>query len=339
MAGAVGRRAVLGGIAGLLATPPRASRAQETIFFRIGTGSASGTYFQVGELIASAISNPPGSRSCEDGGSCGVPGLLAAAQSSEGSVANVEAIAQGAVESGFSQADIAYWAFAGEMMFGERGRVESLRGIAKLYAESVHVVARADSGIATLAGLAGKRVSLNEEASGTAVDARHILAAFGLGEDAIVASYLSAEKSIEALAAGEIDAFFYIAGFPAPAVVELAERTPIVLLPVAGPSVADLLLADPFFNRDFIPNATYTGVGVVETLSIGALWLVSASVPADLVYGITRALWHERTRATLESGHPKGKDIRLEYALAGLVVPLHPGAERYYRDVGLVGTP
>lgn len=331
------RRGVLGGLGGALAGAVGGARAQETQFFRIGTGDPSGTYFQIGELIASVISNPPGSRPCDQGGSCGVPGLLAAAQSSEGSVDNVLAISDGTVESGFAQADIAFWAYTGELMFGDRGRIDTLRAIGKLFTETVHVVTRADTGIATIAGLRGKRVSLNEEGSGTLVDARHILTAFGIGEDDVTASYLGVEQAIEALAAGQIDAFFHIAGYPTTTIAELAERVPIALIPITGPEVTGLLETHPFFGRDFLPTAVYRGVGTVETLSLGALWLCSSAAADDLIHGIATALWHEHTRALLDSGHPRGKDIRLERALTGVIVPLHPGAERYYREVGLIG--
>lgn len=331
------RRGVLRVLGGSLAAGASAARAQETLFFRIGTGDASGTYFQIGELIAGAISNAPGSRGCEQGGSCGVPGLLAAAQSSEGSVANVLAIADGAVESAFAQADIAYWAFTGDLMFGDRGRIDTLRAIAKIFTENVHIVARAGARIATVSDLRGRRVSLNEEGSGTLVDARHILTAFGITEADIEPSYLGVEQSIDALAAGTIDAFFHIAGYPTATIVELAERLPITLVSITGNQVTGLLRTHPFFGRDFIPTATYRDVGTAETLSVGALWLTSSAMADDVIYGITGALWHERTRTLLDSGHPKGKDIRIDRALTGVIVPLHPGAERYYREVGLIG--
>ncbi|MCH7796179.1 MAG: hypothetical protein IH900_13720, partial [Proteobacteria bacterium] len=100
---------------------PLLSFAQEVRYFRIGTGSTAGTYFPIGGIIASAISKPPGSRDCAAGGSCGVPGLIAVAQSTEGSVANVMGIAGGTLESGLSQADISYWAYNGQGIFADRG--------------------------------------------------------------------------------------------------------------------------------------------------------------------------------------------------------------------------
>lgn len=328
--------AALAATAGSVAAGPRRARAEEVRYFRIGTGGTQGTYFPIGGIIAGAISNPPGSRSCEDGGSCGVPGLLAAAQSSNGSVDNVLAIGAGRIESGFTQADVAFWALNGASMFAETGPVQNLRAIARLYRESVHLVARADAGIATLADLAGKRVALGEEGSGTLVDARSILAAFGL-TDAITPVLFKPEKAGEALIKGDIDAFFIIAGYPTAAVRDLAETLAVRLVPIAGPQLDALLREQPFFTRDFIPFDAYRGVGITETLSVGALWVVAAEQDADLIHGITTALWHDSTRKLFDEGHEKGKDIRLEYALQGVPIPLHPGAERYYREVGLIG--
>ena len=110
-----------------------AAPAQEMRFFRIGTGGVAGTYYPIGGLIADIISSPPGARPCDKGGSCGVPGLVAIAQSSNGSVANVDAIKSGELESGFVQSDIAYWAYTGTGIYEGQGKVENLRAIANLY--------------------------------------------------------------------------------------------------------------------------------------------------------------------------------------------------------------
>jgi TRAP transporter TAXI family solute receptor len=164
--------------------------AQEPQFFRIGTGGTAGTYYPIGGLIGNAISIPLGSRPCEEGGSCGLPGLIATALSSNGSVANVNAIAGGALESGFVQADVATWARSGTDIWEEEPAVKNLRAIAKLYPETIHLVASAENGIAGVDDLADKTVSLDELGSGTLVDARIILEAYGLSEDDIDAQFL-----------------------------------------------------------------------------------------------------------------------------------------------------
>lgn len=309
--------------------------AQEITFFRIGTGSTSGTYFPIGGIIASAISKPPGSRDCDAGGSCGVPGLIAVVQSTEGSVANIRGIADGTLESGFSQADISYWAYKGEGVFKKSGPVASLRTIANLFPESVHVVARRDAGIVSVKDLRGKRVSLDREGSGTRVDALLILKGYGLGQRDIKAESLAVGEAADRLRAGELDAFIMVAGTPATAITDLANDNLITLIPIAGPESEKLRDKYPFFSDDQIVAGSYFNVAETETLSVGAQWLVSVDVPEETVYQITRALWDPSTRRLLDSGHPKGKLITLRTALDGLVVPLHPGARRYYGEASV----
>ena len=323
--------------AAVIALGPLApAQAQEMQFFRIGTGGVSGTYYPIGGLIADIISNPPGARPCDKGGSCGVPGLVAIAQSSNGSVANVNAIKSGDLESGFVQSDIAYWAYTGTGIFEGQGKVDNLRAIANLYPESIHIVARKDSGIASVADLRGKRVSLDEPGSGTLVDARIILEGFGLSEDDLEPEYIKPGPAITKIKDNQLDAFFFVAGYPTGSVVELSDSVGADLVPIDGPEVDALLEEYQFFARELIPAGTYDGIGETPTLSVGAQWVVGAEVDEELVYGITKALWHENARALLDSGHAKGRSITLETALEGIGIPLHPGAERYYREVGLL---
>ena len=151
----LGTAVILAGVAvaALVALPGAEVRAQKITFFRVGTGSTGGTYFPIGGLIANAISNPPGSRPCNRGGSCGVPGLIAVAQSTQGSVDNVARIKAGSLESGLVQADIAYWAFNGAGIYKPKDAVKSLRVIASLYPESIHIVVRRNSKITSVGAL------------------------------------------------------------------------------------------------------------------------------------------------------------------------------------------
>lgn len=320
----------------LLAAAGPVQASEEIVFFRIATGGVGGTYYPVGGLIAQAISNPPGSRACNQGGSCGVPGLIAAAQSAHGSVANVAAIAQGQIESGFAQSDIAYWAYTGTGTYLGKGKIDSIRAIASLYPESVHLVARAGSGLRSVLDLRGRRVSLDEEGSGTLVDARLILAAYGLAEADLQAVYVKPVPAIEMMKSGELDAFFIVAGYPARAVTELAKSAGAELIPIEGPEIDALLKKYPFFSYSAIPAEIYPGIGEVRTVAVGAQWLVGAQVAEDLVYKVTAALWHTTNQQLLAKGHAQARAITLETALDGIAIPLHPGAERYYREAGLI---
>ncbi|WP_163263967.1 TAXI family TRAP transporter solute-binding subunit [Chelativorans alearense] len=312
-----------------------ATLAQQPQFFRIGTGGTAGTYYPIGGLIANAISNPPGSRPCEEGGSCGVPGLIATAVSANGSVANVNAIAGGSLESGFSQSDVATWAHSGTGIWEDREPVEKLRAIANLYPETIHLVASAESGIDSVDDLAGKQVSLDEPGSGTLVDARIILEAYGLSEEDVEAHYLKPDQAAERMRDGAMDAFFFVGGFPAGAIAELASQHDITLVPISGEEAAAVRNEYTFFAENVVPAGTYEGVEEeVTTLSVGAQWVTSADQPEDLIYEITKALWNDGTRKLLDAGHQKGRQITLETALDGVGIPLHPGAEKFYREAG-----
>ena len=156
------------------------AQAQAPSFFRIVSGSAGGNYFPMAGVLANAISSPPGSRPCDKGGPCGVPGLIAIAQSANGSVANVNAIQSGAAESGLAQSDVAYWAFTGTGVFEGKEPLKKLRFIASLYPEHIHVVLPRSSRVKTLADLKGKTVGVGLPASGAQVGALLILNAAGL---------------------------------------------------------------------------------------------------------------------------------------------------------------
>jgi TRAP transporter TAXI family solute receptor len=329
------RSAIAGGLAaaGAVAT---AQAQQEITFFRIMTGGTVGTYFPIGGVIANAISNPPGSRPCTDGGSCGVPGLVATSVASNGSVANAAAIGSGAAQSGFVQSDVAYWAYTGTGIYDGLPKIDILRAIANLYPESFHLVARKGAGIRSVTDLRGKRVSLDEPGSGTLVDARLILSAFGLSERDIRPEYLRAQQVGDSLREGTIDAFFSVSGYPQSAVADLAATVGIELVPIEGPPVEKLLSQYSFFSVDRIPDGAYRGVPGVKTLSVHALWLTSARQAEELIYKVTAALWNPSTRKLLDSGHAKGRDIRLETALTGVGIPLHPGAEKFYKEKGLI---
>lgn len=329
------RTALLGGL-GAAALGAMPAGAQDITFFRIGTGATAGTYFPIGGLIANAISNPPGSRACADGGSCGVPGLVATSVASNGSVANANAIAAGTMQSGFVQSDVAYWAYTGTGIYEGRPKADGLRAIASLYPESFQLVARKGSGIKSVMDLKGKRLSLDEPGSGTLVDARLILAAYGLTEKDMKAEYLKTQQAADKLKDGALDAFFSVSGWPNGAISELAVTTGIDLVPIAGPEAEGLVTKFSFFAADAIPDDAYKNTAGVKTVSVNAIWATSIKQSEALIYSITAALWNANTRKLLDSGHAKGKVIRLEAALQGLGIPLHPGAEKFYKEKGLI---
>ena len=290
-------------------------------FFRIGTGGTAGTYYPVGGMIANAVSQPGK--------------IIATAAATNGSVANVNGIAGGSLESGFSQSDVATWAQKGTGIFEGKPNVPGLRMIANLYPETIHVVVKKGSGIKAIQDLKGKRVALDEPGSGTLINARLVLAAYGIQETDIKPEYIKPNQAGDKMKDGSLDAFFFTGGAPAGAIAELASSgSGIELLPIDGPQAQGLRMASPFFANDSIPADTYKGVAAVNTLAVGAQWVTLDKVDAETVYQITKSLFSDATQKALQSGHPKGKMITLKNAVQGVGIPYHPGAERFYKEVG-----
>jgi TRAP transporter TAXI family solute receptor len=252
-------------------------------------------------------------------------------------VQNLTLLRQGALEAALSQSDLIDWAYTGTGIDQGKPPYEGLRVVANLYTEALHLVVRANSPIRGPRDLRGKAVSLGEEGSGTLVEARLLLKAYGVKESEIHQYLLDPGTASDRLVAGELDAFFVIGGAPLGAVSDTAARVPIRLIPFDDAVAERFLRTQPFYVGTFIGDEAYPDVPPIRTLGIPAQLVVRSDIPDAVVYGITRALWHESTRRLLEASGPAGRQIALAAAVRSVRVPLHPGAERYYRDVGLVG--
>jgi len=313
--------------------------AQDMTFFRIGTGGAGGTYFPIGGIIANAISNPPGSRACDKGGNCGVPGLVAIAQSTNASAHNVNAIQTGQMEAGLSGAATLNFAYNGIGAFEGNPRPD-LRVIANLYPEDLHLVLPKGAKLDGLADLKGKRVGIAQAGSGTQIAVELILAAHGVTRDNIDEAELNNAQSAERIADGQLDAYFYAAGTPVAAMIQLDNTKGMEIYSFTDEEVAAANKAVPYYIPSTIPAGNYQGVDYdVNTVAVSGIFVTNVNVDDDLIYGITQALWSKTARRLLDNGHPKGKVITLETALDGIEgigVPLHPGAERFYREAGMI---
>ncbi|MCW2243804.1 TAXI family TRAP transporter solute-binding subunit [Azospirillum canadense] len=335
--------------AGVTAASAHAPAPAEPQVLRLATGGVGGTYHPIGALIADALTVLGGSAPGGGGGASRIrtSDLLIVSQTSNGSVANVEAMQRGQVEMALAQSNIAEWAYRGTGRFQGAAPAASLRAVATLYRESLHLVARPAAGIRSVADLGGQRVSLDEPGSGTLGDVRELLTAYGLSERDFKPEFVKPDFALARMRDGMLDAFFIVAGAPMAILQEAGQdidqkggpkagRQPIALVPIDGPEVDGLLGRLPFYSRMVIPAGTYPGVPDTPTIAVGAQLLVRADLDDALVYRLTRALWSDRTLGILAKGHPKGAQIRPERALDGISIPLHPGAERFYREQGLI---
>ncbi len=315
------------------------AQAQNPTFFRIGTGSAGGTYFPIGGTIANGISSPPGSRPCDKGGQCGVPGLIAIAQSTTASVFNNAAVQNGELEMGMAAADVTRSMYLGEGKFQGKPHAK-LRIVANLYPEDLHLVLPKGKTLADLGDLKGKRVGIAQAGSGTQVAVLEMLDAWGINRDNIDEAELNNSQSAERMADGQLDAYFYAAGWPVAAMVQLASTKGMNLHSFTEADLKKINDLIPAYIPSKIPGGVYEGVENDSlTPAVSALLVVSADQDEELIYGITKAMWNKNTRTLLDNGHAKGKQITLETALDGvsaLGVPMHPGAEKFYKEAGML---
>jgi len=316
------------------------SFAAKKSFFAIATGGTGGTYYPLGGVLAQALSNK-------------IPNIIITAQSGNASVANCNLIRSSEIESAFVQNNVAYAAFTGTAQF-EGKPVKNIRGIASLYPETIQIVARADSGITNIMDIKGKRLVPGDRGSGTEVDTLNVLSALDLHyDDFSSVDWLSFAGASQRLKDKQADLTFVTAGWPTSSVTELATTSDIVLIPLDDATINKLLKMFPFYAKVVIPAGTYKGVDVdTPAITTMAQWVVDAKVPSSVVYNLTKALWEGGTFVLRKKGekaaeapsgavlmakaHAKGKDVTLETALDGMAIPLHPGAEKYYKEKGLI---
>ncbi|MEV0620821.1 TAXI family TRAP transporter solute-binding subunit [Nonomuraea sp. NPDC050404] len=271
---------------------------------RLATGLAGGPYRPLGDRLAEELRR----------GGMRVRVLATAA-----SVQNLTMMTDGRADAGFALADSAADAV--------RIRHQPVSALARMYMNYVHLVVLTESQVTEVGQLAGRAVSIGVEGSGTAVTAARVLAAAGLKRPPVI-SRLELDASIEALRAGRIEAFFWSGGAPTPA---LAARDDVRLLPL-DPLVPVLRREfGPVYEHASVPAGTYGGPASVPTVGTPSYLMCRNSLPDDLSYTITETLFRARDR--LQAPSAPGGRLDERYAIGTGVVPLHPGAARYYRSV------
>ncbi|KAF2958395.1 C4-dicarboxylate ABC transporter substrate-binding protein [Thermotoga sp. Ku-13t] len=292
---------------------------QAATFLTIATGGTAGTYYPLGAGMADIWNK-------------NIKGMNAMVQSTGASVANINLLKNKEVDVIFVQNDVAYYAYNGVELFKEP--FPQLRGLATLYPETVQIVALADRGINSVYDLKGKRVAVGAAGSGTEVNARQILAAAGITYKDITVQYLSFAEAANNLKDGNIDAAFVTAGHPTAAIVDLAAVRKIVLVPIAEEIIKALQKDYPFYVKIVVPAGTYKGVDTdVVTVAVKAMLAVREEMPEDLAYQLLKTMYANQKR--LIEAHAKGELIIPETGKEGMSIPLHPGAEKFFKEMGL----
>jgi TRAP transporter TAXI family solute receptor len=299
--------------------------AQDT-FIAIGTGGVTGVYYPTGGAICRLVNR---NRS-EHGIRCGV-------ESTGGSVFNINAIRGGELEFGVAQSDWQFHAFNGTSRFEEQGPFEDLRAIFSVHPEPFTVVARADAGIETFEDLKGKRVNVGNPGSGQRGTMEVLMEAMGWTmDDFAVASELQAAEQSQALCDNNIDAMIYTVGHPSGSIQEATTACDSVLVTVANDAVDQLVADNSFYRTATIPGGMYRGTDEdTMTFGVGATFVSSMAVPEEVVYEVVKAVFDNIDQ--FKGLHPAFANLDAkEMANDGLSAPLHPGAERYFREAGLI---
>lgn len=293
----------------------------ETKFINILTGGQSGVYYPMGVALSQIYNKS-------------IPDAKSTAQVTKASAENMNLIQAGRGELAFALADTVSDAYTGNAEAGFKAPLKKLRGMTATYNNYIQIVANADSGIKTLADLKGKRISVGAARSGTELNARAVLKAAGLTyADFAKVEYLPFGESVELMKNRQLDVTLQSAGLGVSSIRDLATSVKIVVVPIPQDVVAKI--NNPAYQPAMIPASTYEGMAAdTPTVAVPNFLITSETVPDDLVYQMTKTFYEQLD--TLKAAHNAAKTIQLANALKGMPVPVHPGAERYYKEVGLI---
>ena len=294
---------------------PAPAPSADAVSLKMATGGTTGTYYAYGGVIANILNGKLGS-------------LQLNVQSTGASKANIFLIDDGEADVAIVQNDVMDYASKGTDLFEEDGAIESFSAGAALYAEVCQIISSGD--IKSVEDLKGKRVSVGDAGSGVEFNARQILNAYGISFDDIEVNNLGFGDSADALKDGKIDAFFCTAGAPTTAITELATTNSINLLGIDDEHAAALQNDYAFYTQYTIPGGTYKGVDDdVVTVAVKATLIVSDELSEDVVYDLVKGLFDNKDAIT--AGHAKGAELDPAYAVDGISVKFHPGAEKYFK--------
>ncbi len=308
-------------------------------FLRIGTGPAERTLYRLGSALTGSLSAPPGIEPpCRQDSPCGVPGLLLVAQSRSGAFESLEDMARGRLESALVPADV----LDEVRVLGSETYAFDMREVmllARLASVQLHVVVLDSSSVQSLSDLVGRTVAVGLSGSASSSHLRRALASENINIERVVVVPLSLRDGLKALAAGQVDALVASGQVPLPSLRVFAQNSTIRLVNIS--TEGDL--AKRFFNANrgiarptVLPAQTYEGQQKVwHTLSFDVLWVVSRAVSEEVVYRLTRSLWHGSTQRIMQTLVPELK-IDRPYRYRSALLPLHPGAARWYAEQGLL---
>ena len=316
----------LAGMAFAIATAAVAAPAMaaDQQFISIGTGGVTGVYYPTGGAICRLVNKNRKEH-----------GIRCSAESTGGSVYNINTVREGELEFGVAQSDWQYHAFNGTSKFEEQGQFEALRAVFSVHPEPFTLIARAGSGITGFADLKGKKVNVGNPGSGQRATTEVVMAAMGMEmSDFALASELKGSEMAQAICDGKIDAMIYTIGHPAAAINEAASTCDVELVSVQGDEIDALVADNSYYRIATVPGGMYKGSpNDTTTFGVGATFVSSSDVEEDVVYTVVKAVFDNFD--DFKKLHPAFAELKEEQMIAdGLSAPLHDGAVKYYKERG-----
>ncbi|USH03038.1 TAXI family TRAP transporter solute-binding subunit [Grimontia kaedaensis] len=300
--------------------------AQANQFVTIGTGGVTGVYYPTGGAICRLVNKTKKEH-----------GIRCSVESTGGSIYNINTIRAGELDMGIAQSDWQFHAYNGSSKFKDQGAYKDLRAVFSVHPEPFTVVARADAGVKTFDDLKGKRVNVGNPGSGQRGTIEVLMEGMGWTmDDFKQVSELKAAEQSKALCDNKIDAMVYTVGHPSGAIQEATTACDSVIVEVNNPASNKLVSDNDYYRTATIPGGMYRGNdGDVQTFGVGATFVSSAEVPEDVIYNVTKAVFENFD--DFRRLHPAFANLKKEEMVAdGLSAPLHPGAAKYYKEVGLI---
>lgn len=285
----------------------------------LATGGTSGTYYPLGGAMAQIFNTK-------------IDSMNVTAQATGASIENCRLLGSNEAELAILQNDVLDYAYNGTESF-EGEKIDNLRGIGTLYPEIIQLVGT--PGTTEVGQLKGQKVSVGAPGSGTEANARQILEAAGMSYDDMSVSYLSFSESADAFKDKHVDTFFITSGVPNAAIQDITAQNDIELVSLPDDVIANLIENYPFYIEYTIPANTYNGqTEDVKTVAILATLVTNSEASEDTIYELTKALFENQPE--LAQAHAKGNELDINKAVEGISIPMHPGAEKYYKEMGIL---
>ncbi|MGI9515003.1 MAG: TAXI family TRAP transporter solute-binding subunit [Anderseniella sp.] len=301
------------------------ANAADQQFVSIGTGGVTGVYYPTGGAICRLVNKKRKEH-----------GIRCSAESTGGSIYNINTIRANELEFGVAQSDWQYHAYNGTSKFKDKGKFEKLRAVFSVHPEPVTVIAREDSGIKNISDAKGKRLNIGNPGSGTLGTWEVMEAALGWKRsDLALAAGMKSAETGAAMCDGKIDAYFWLVGHPSALTQESLASCASHLVDVTGPEIDKLIADRPYYRNATIPAGMYNNKEDIKTFGVGATFVTSSDVPEEVVYQVVKAVFENLDQ--FKKLHPAFANLKAEEMIKdGLSAPLHDGAMKYYKEKGMM---